>query len=61
MAQGQYFLKKSTTGLNSKFSFNKTGYHINVKDPNQPYYLHAAGKRTVGFSTFPKVLVLCEI
>ena len=35
----------SFSGLNSEFSFSKTGCHIKVKEPSQPYYLPIPGRK----------------
>ena len=55
------FFKLSLTGLNSEFSFFKTGCHTKIKKPNLPYYLLIAGGRIVGRILFPKALTLCEM
>ena len=57
MRQGQ-FLKRSSTGLNSEFSFS--GCLAKVKEPSLPYYLPIAGER-VEFVPFPRVLALSEM
>ena len=41
--QGQFF-KQSTTGLNSGFSFSKTGCHTKIKESSLFYYLFIANK-----------------
>ena len=53
--------KRSLTGLNSEFSFFKTGYHTKVKESNLPYYLPIAGRRTIGFVPFQKILAQYEM
>ena len=55
------FLKKGLTGLNTEFSFSKTGCHTNVKEPSLHYYLPIVGGRKVGFLPFPKILPLCKM
>ena len=60
MTQGQFF-KRSLTGLNSEFSFSETSYLTKVEEPSLPYYLPIDGGRIIGFITFPRVLVLCEM
>ena len=35
--------KQITTGLNSDFSFSKTGCQTKAKEPDLPYYLNIAG------------------
>ena len=40
--------KQSTAGLDSEFSFSKTGYLIKVKEPNLFYYLLIAEGRRDG-------------
>ena len=52
------FLKWSSTGLNSKFSFFKISCHTNIKKPSLPNYLPIAGGRILGSMPFPRVLVL---
>ena len=54
-------LSRSTTDLNLEIWFSKTSCHTKVKEDNVPYYLLIAGKRIVGFITFPRLLVLCKI
>ena len=58
VTQGQ-FLKQSSTGLNSEFSFSYTSYQTMVKEPSLSCYLPIAGGR-IGFIPFPRVLALCE-
>ena len=53
--------KRSLTGLNSEFSFSKTSCLTKAEDPSLPYYLPIAGGRIIGFISFPRVLVLCEM
>ena len=53
--------KRSLTGLNSEFSFFRTGCHIQVKEPYLHYYLSIAGGRIVGFIPFQRVLALGEM
>ena len=53
--------KRSLTGLNSEFSFSYTSYLTKAEEPSQPYYLPIAGGRIIGFISFPRVLVLCEM
>ena len=36
-------LKRSTTGIDSKFSFSKIGLNIKAKELSMPYYLPKAG------------------
>ena len=48
------FLKWSSTGLNSGFSFFKTSCHTKVKKYSLSYYLLIAGRRIVVFIPFPK-------
>ena len=45
-------LNQSLTGLNSEFSFFKTGCHTKIKEPPLSYYLPIAGGRIVGY--FPQ-------
>ena len=53
--------KRSSTGLNSKFSFSLTTNLNMAEEPSLPYYLSIAGGRIIVFIPFPGVLVLCEI
>ena len=61
MTQGQFFLKRGLTGLNSEFSFSLTSCLIKAEVPSLPYYLPITGGRIIGFIPFPRVLVLCEM
>ena len=47
--------KQSITGLNSEFSFSKTGCHNTVEEPSLPNYYPIDGVRIIGFL---RVLVL---
>ena len=47
---------KSTTDVNSKFSFSWTDCHTKIKETCQPYYL-----AIIGLIPLPKILVLCKI
>ena len=58
MTQGQFF-KRSLTGFNSEFSFY-TSCLTKAEQISLPYYLPIAGGRIIGFTPFPRVLVLCE-
>ena len=53
--------KRSLTGLNSEFSFSKTGCLTKTEEPSLPYYLSIAEGIIIGFILFPRVLELCEI
>ena len=53
--------KRSLTGLNSEFSFSQTSCLTKAEEPSLPYYLPIAGGRIIGFISFPRVLVLCEM
>ena len=53
--------KRSLTGLNSEFSFSKTGCLTKAKEPGLLDYLPIARGRIIGFIPFPRVLVLCEM
>ena len=53
--QGQ-FLSEVLTGLDFKFSFPSTDCHTNVNKPSLPYYLDLAGRLTIGFIPFPRLL-----
>ena len=52
--------KQSEAGWNSEISF-KTGCLTKTKEPNRPYCLCIAGRKTDGLMLFPVVLVLSEI
>ena len=52
---------QSSTGLNSEFSFSKTGYHTKAKESSLPYYLHIIKGRLVWCVPFPRVLALSEV
>ena len=52
---------RSLTGLNSEFSFAWTSCLTNAEEPSLPYYLSIAGGWVIGFISFPRVLVLCEM
>ena len=58
--QGQFF-KRSLTGFNSEFYFCKTSCLTKAEEPSLSYYLPIAGGRIIGFTPFPRVLVLCEM
>ena len=60
MTQGQFF-KWSLTGLNSEFSFSYSSCLSKAEEPSLPYYLPIAGGRIIGFISFPRILVLCEM
>ena len=47
--------KQSLTGLSSVFSFSKTGFHTNVKEPSLSYCLIIAEWRINGFIRFLRV------
>ena len=47
--------------LKSEFSFSKTSCLTKAEDPSLPYYLPIAGGRIIGFISFPRVSVLCEM
>ena len=49
-----------STGLNSEFSFSKSGYYTKAKEPRLPHYLPLVGRRIVKFIPFPRVSVLCQ-
>ena len=53
--------KQSLTGLDSEFSFSKTGCLTKAEEPSLSYYLSIARGRIIGFIPFPRVLVLCEM
>ena len=53
--------KRSLTGLNSEFSFSWTSCLTKAEEPCLSYSLPVAGGRIIGFISFPRVLVLCEI
>ena len=53
--------KWSLTGLNSEFSFSWTSCLTKAEEPSLPYYLSIAGGIIIGFTPFPRVLVLCEM
>ena len=53
--------KRSTTGLNSEFSFSKTSCLTKAEEPSLPYYLPIVGGRMIGFIPFPRVLAPCEM
>ena len=55
------FFKQSLIGLNSEVSFSSIGCLTEAREHSLPYYLPIAGRRIIGFITFPRVLVLCEI
>ena len=52
--------KQNLAGLNSEFSFFKTGCHTKTKEPSLFYYLPLAGERIVGFKAFRKLSAQCE-
>ena len=56
-----FFLKRSLTGLNSEFSFSLTSCLNKAEEHSLSYYLPIAGRRSIGFIPFPRVLVLCEM
>ena len=60
MTQGQ-FLSGVLTGLNSEFSFSWTSCITKAKELSLPYYLPISAGRIIGFISFPRVLVLCEM
>ena len=49
------------TGLNSEFFFSSTSCHTNVKELSLFYHLSIAEGRTVGFITFSRIIILCEM
>ena len=53
--------KRSLTGLNSQFSFSETTCLTKVEEASLPYYLPTAAGRIIGFTPFPRVLVLCKM
>ena len=53
--------KRSLTGLNSEFSFSETRCLTKAEETSLSYYLPIAGGRIIGFISFPRVLVLCEM
>ena len=53
--------KRSLTGLNSEFSFSSTSCFTKAEKPSLPYYLSIVGGRIIGFISFPRVLVLCDM
>ena len=52
MTQGQFFFKRSLTGLNSDFSFSQTSFLTKAEEPSLPYYLPIAENNWI--HTFPK-------
>ena len=55
------FFKRSSTNLNSEFSFSWTGYYTKVKVPTLLHHLSIAGGRIIGFMPFQKVIALYEM
>ena len=53
--------KRSLTGLNSEISFSLTSCLTKAEETSLSYYLPIAGGRIIGFISFPRVLVLCEM
>ena len=53
--------KWSLTGLNSDFSFSKTGCLTKAKETSLLCYLLVAGGRIIWFILFLRALVLCEM
>ena len=53
-------IKRSLTGLNSEFSFSKTGCHTKFKEYSLLYYLPMAGGKIVEFLLFPKVIAFTD-
>ena len=51
----------SSTSLKSDICFSMMGCLTKAKEPSLPYYLHIVGGRIVGFTSFPRILVLCEM
>ena len=47
--------------LSSEFSFSLTSCLTKAEEPSLPYYLPIAVGRIIGFITFARVLVLCEM
>ena len=47
--------------MSSEFSFSLTSCLTKAEEPSLSYYLPIAGGRIIGFITFPRVLVLCEM
>ena len=47
--------------MNSEFSFSLTSCLTKAEEPSLPYYLPIAGERIIGFTPYPRVLVLCEM
>ena len=58
--QGQSF-KQSLTGLNPKFAIFERSCHTKFREPSLPNFLLIAGRRIVGFISFPRILALCEM
>ena len=52
--------KRSSTGLNSEYSFSYTSCLTKAEEPSLSYYLSIAWGRIMGFIPFLRVLVLCE-
>ena len=52
--------KRSSTGLNSEFSFSLTACYTKAKEPSLPNYLPITGERIIGCLLFLRVLILCE-
>ena len=54
-------LSRSTTSLNSEFSFSRTSCHTMVKESILSNYLPVASGRIVGLILFPRVLTYINI
>ena len=59
--QSFQLFKRSTTSLNSEFSFSSTGCRTEVKELCLIYCLPIAGRRIVGFIPFLRVYAGCEM
>ena len=53
--------KAEFNSLNSEFSFSLTSCLTTAEEPSLPYYLPIAGVIIIGFISFPRVLVQCEM
>ena len=59
VTQGQFF-KWNVIGLNSEFSFSKTGCYTKAEELSQPYYLPIFRERILGFIPFTRIFVQCK-